>query len=412
MNDFTTNTNAMLSEHAHRRAHRRKAAVRLIVLLLLALVLFGGVFGAKWFGNQMMAQYLENMPLPPATITATAVTTMRWDNRLETIGTLVPVNGAELTAEAAGIVQALHFDSGAQVAKGALLLTLDSANERGELRRLQAQAELAELNRKRREQLLKLEAISKSDYDAAVAEANAAQAAVEAQLGRIAQKEIRAPFSGRLGIRKVNVGQYVAAGTPIVSLQSLDPIDIDFTLPEQYTGAVAPGYGVSVRVDAYPDRDFDGKVLAVEPRIDTATRNFSLRARLPNSEQLLRAGQFGRVVLSLPGSRELAVVPRTAISYNSYGTSVFVVQKKVAAASATAATAAAPAQPAATDLEVIQRFVKIGDSRGDFVAIVEGLQPGEQVATSGLLKLRNQQPVIINNTLTPDAQLAPTPPQT
>lgn len=394
---------------------RRKTFVRLVVLLLIALVLFGGVFFMKWFGNKMMAQYLENMPIPPATISATEVASMTWDNRLDAVGTLVPVNGAELTTEAGGIVQAIHFESGARVDKGALLVSLDSANERGDLRRLQAQAQLAELNRKRREQLFKLEAISKSDYDAAVAEANAAQAAVEAQAGRIAQKEIRAPFAGQLGIRKVNVGQYVAAGTPIVSLQQLDPIDVDFSLPEQYTGVVQPGYGVTVRVDAHAEREFGGEILAVEPRVDTTTRNFGLRARLPNPELLLRPGQFGRVVLQLPGAREVLAVPRTAVSYNSYGTSVFVVQKKKPAENAAAeapAAPAAPGQPPATDLEVVQRFVRIGDSRGDYVAITDGLKAGEQVATSGLLKLRNQQPVIINNEVRPDAQLAPQPPQT
>ncbi|MFA5941200.1 MAG: efflux RND transporter periplasmic adaptor subunit [Sinimarinibacterium sp.] len=409
MNDFTSG-NAMGTGRTFAADQRRKTVVRLVVLLLLALVLFGGVFAAKWVSNWGMAKYLENMPTPPATITATEVSTMIWDNRLEAIGTLVPVNGAELTTEAGGIVQAIHFESGAQVEKGALLVTLDSANEIGDLKRLQAQAELSELNRKRREQLYKLEAISKSDYDAAVAESNAAKAAVEAQAGRVAQKEITAPFAGRTGIRKVNVGQYVAAGTPIVSLQSLNPIDIDFSLPEQYTGAVDSGYGVTVRVDAYPDREFKGEVLAVEPRVDVATRNFGLRARLPNADLNLLPGQFARVVLSLPGDREVAAVPRTAISYNSYGTSVFVVQKKKPAQSADGE--APPQQPGATDLEVIQRFVRIGDGRGDYVAVVDGLKAGERVATSGLLKLRNQQPVIINNDITPDTQLAPKPPQT
>ena len=415
MNDFTTRGKAMTPGNVDASSLRRKTFVRLVVLLLIALVLFGGVFFMKWFGNKMMAQYLENMPMPPATISATEVASMTWDNRLEAVGTLVPVNGAELTTEASGIVQAIHFESGARVDKGALLVSLDTANERGDLKRLQAQAQLAELNRKRREQLFKLEAISKSDYDAAVAEANAAQAAVEAQAGRIAQKEIRAPFAGQLGIRKVNVGQYVAAGTPIVSLQSLDPIDVDFSLPEQYTGVVQPGYQLTVAVDAYPDRQFSGEILAVEPRVDTTTRNFGLRARLPNPELLLRPGQFGRVVLQLPGAREVLAVPRTAVSYNSYGTSVFVVQKKKPAENAAAeapAAPAAPGQPPATDLEVVQRFVRIGDSRGDYVAITDGLKAGEQVATSGLLKLRNQQPVIINNDVEPEARLEPKPPQT
>jgi len=411
MNDFTPRKAMPLG--TAQSSPRRKATVRLLVLLGLAAVVFGTVFGMKWFGNRMMVQYLENMPVPPATISTAQAAPMVWDNRLEAIGTLVPVNGAELTTEVGGIVKAIHFESGARVEKGALLLALDSANERGELKRLQAQAELAELNRKRREQLFKLEAISKSDYDAAVAEANAAKAAVEAQLGKIAQKEIRAPFAGQLGIRRVNVGQYVSLGTAIVTLQSIDPIDVDFTLPEQYTGAVQAGYAVAVRVDAHPERAFEGRVLAVEPRVDVSTRNFAVRARLSNPDGLLLPGQFGRVVLSLPGAREVVAVPRTAVSYSSYGTSVFVVQKK--AGDSGKQPQATPQQGAAqgsTDLEVVQRFVRVGDSRGDFVAIVDGLTPGEEVASSGLLKLRNHQPVIINNELMPDVQLNPTPPRT
>ncbi|MES0873979.1 efflux RND transporter periplasmic adaptor subunit [Sinimarinibacterium thermocellulolyticum] len=377
---------------------------RMLIMLVLAGVVFGAVFGMKWFGNRMMVQYLENMPIPPATISASEVKRMRWDNRLDAIGTLVAVNGADLTTEVGGIVEAIHFESGDRVEKGALLVSLDSDEQRGELERLRAQAELAELNRKRRERLYELEVISKADYDAAVAEANAARAAAEAQAGRVAQKKIHAPFAGMLGIRRVNVGQYVAPGTPIVTLQSLNPIDIDFSLPEQYISRVQAGFKVDVRVDAHPDRRFEGEVLAVEPRVDPATRNFGLRARLPNADGLLRAGGFGRVELQLPGERELLAVPRTAIEYSSYGTSVFVLQP--------IEPAQAGADPSAPKDRVIQRFVRIGDSRGDFVEVLQGLQPGDRVATSGLMKLRNHTPVIVNNDLEPAAQLEPQPPQT
>ncbi|HEY1078108.1 MAG TPA: efflux RND transporter periplasmic adaptor subunit [Fontimonas sp.] len=383
----------------------RKSKKMMIILFIVVLSIFGLVFFLKWFGNKMMANYLENMPTPPATISVGEVQPIRWDNTLEAIGTLVPVNGAELTTESGGIVTAIHFESGAQVEKGALLVTLDSGNELGDLKRLQAQAELAEMNRKRREQLYKLEAISKSDYDAVKAEANAAKAAVEAQIGKLAQKEIRAPFAGQLGIRRVNVGQYVSPGTPMVSLQSLDPVDVDFSLPEQYTGAVKAGYKVSVRVDAYADRSFEGEVLAVEPRVTESTRNFGVRARLKNPEGLLRAGQFGRVVLELPGEREMLVVPRTAINYASYGSSVFIVRDRKPAEGQTLGEN----DP---KLEVVQKFVKIGEGRGDFVAVIDGLAAGDRVATSGLVKLQNNQPIIINNDLAPNTQLEPKTPQT
>ncbi|HSW15490.1 MAG TPA: efflux RND transporter periplasmic adaptor subunit [Solimonas sp.] len=382
---------------------------RMTIMLLLATVVFGGVFGMKYMGNVMMNKFVDAMPIPPATISAGAVQKMSWDNRLEGIGSFVPVNGTDVTTEAGGIVTAIHFESGQSVDKGARLVTLDAANERGEYKRLQAQAELAELNRARREKLYKLEAISRSDYDAAVSEANAAKAGVEAQAAKLAQKEIRAPFAGELGIRRVNVGQYLQTGSPIVTLQSLDPIYIDFAMPEQYIGAVHPGFKVAVKVEAYPDLEFGGSVQAVEPRIDEATRNFQLRARLPNPDRQLRAGQFGRVRLELPGMRELLVVPRTAINYDSYGTSVFVVQKKQVDPNAPKPEPM-PGMPAPeTDLEVAQRFIKVGEARGDYVAVLEGIKEGEQVATSGLLKLRNQQPVIINNESLPKTELNPKP---
>jgi membrane fusion protein (multidrug efflux system) len=399
------------------RGGKPPAARRLIILLLACLILFGGVFGMKWFGNKMMVQYLENMPVPPATISAGKVQSMTWDNRLEAIGGFVPVNGTDVTTESGGIVTAIHFESGAQVAKGAPLITLDSANEAADLKRLEAQANLAELNRERREKLFELEAVSKSDYDAAVSEAAAAKAAVDAQRARLAQKNIRAPFAGMIGIRRVNLGQYLEPGAPIVTIQSLDPIDFDFSLPEQYTGRVMPGYKVSIEVDAQPGRVFEGEVLAVEPRVDTATRNFNVRARLPNAEGTLRAGQFGRAVLLLPGAREVLVIPRTALNHSSYGTSVFVIQPRKApeggeADEAKAADTQAKDAPPQPTLEVVQRFIRVGDSRGDYVVVLEGLKAGEEVATSGLMKLANQTPVTINNSIAPDVKLEPNPPQT
>lgn len=384
-------------------------AKRMIIMLLLAGVVFGVVFGGKFAGTLMMESYLAKMPVPPATISTSPAQVMTWDNRLEAIGSFVPVNGTEVTTEAGGIVTAIHFDSGARVARGAPLVTLDSASEAAELKRLQAQAELAELNRGRREKLYGLEAISKSDYDAAVTEANAAKAAADAQRAKLAQKNIRAPFAGLLGIRNVNLGQYLAPGTAIVTLQALDPIFFDFSLPEQQLAQAAPGLKIEIQVDAFPGETFTGEVIAIEPRVDEATRNFRLRARLSNSDLRLRAGQFGKASLSLPGERVLLVVPRTAVSYNSYGTSVFVVQKMKTPPEKQEKPM--PGMPPWTDLEVVQRFVKTGAARGDFVAVTEGLKEGEPVATSGLLKLRNQQPIIINNSIQPKPELNPTPPQ-
>lgn len=388
---------------------------RMLIMLIAAGVVFGGIFGMQAMGKKMMNEYLAKAPIPPATITAATAGFMTWDNYLEAIGSFVPVNGTDVTTESGGIVTAIHFESGEQAAKGAPLISLDSGDEAAELKRLQSQAELAELNRERSEKLLALEAISQSDYDAAVSTANAAKSAVDSQRARLAQKNIRAPFAGALGIRQVNLGQYLAPGTAIVTLQQLDPINFDFSLPEQQLAVVQSGQKVVVQVDAYPEGEFIGEILAVEPKVDPATRNFRLRARLPNTDLALKPGQFGKAKLSLAGERRLLVVPRTAIAYNSYGTSVFVVQKKQDAAESGDAEVAVEAEtagaPPAVEHEVIQRFVKTGASRGDFVEVVEGLKEGDRVASSGLLKLRNQLPVIINNAITPNAELNPTTPQ-
>ncbi|MBI2382852.1 MAG: efflux RND transporter periplasmic adaptor subunit [Gammaproteobacteria bacterium] len=386
--------------------------LRMFLMLLVTALVFGAVFGMKWMGAKAMNRYFDAMPVPPATISTAAVAPMSWDNSLEAPGSFVAVNGTEVTTESGGIVQAIHFESGDIVDAGERLVTLDASTEVGELKRLQAQAELAELNRDRRAKLLESHVVSKSDYDAALAELAAARAAVEAQAAKVAKKDLRAPFAGVLGIRHVNLGQYLAPGTAIVTLQSLDPIDIDFALPEMHLSVVRPGLAITVAVDAYPGRTFGGRILAIEPRIDAATRNFIVRGRLANKDRRLRAGMFGRLRLDLPGKTEVLAVPRTAISYSSYGSSVFLVQPRKAPAEAAkpeAAPAPAAGQPAAPQMEVVQRFVKVGEIRGDFVAILEGVMAGEQVATSGLLKLRNQQPVIVNNEVMPQVELNPNP---
>lgn len=376
-------------------------------MLVLAGILFGSVFGMKWFGNRMMNQYLDAMPVPPATISSVRAETMLWDNRLAAVGSLVAVNGADITTEVDGVVTEIHFESGDQVEAGAPLISLDAAIERGELQRLQAQADLAELDRKRLEALYQRKTISKSEYDTAVAHTAAAEAAVDAQRGRVAQKELRAPFAGRLGIRRVNVGEYLSAGSAVVTLQSLDPIDLDFSLPERYLGAVQPGLAVDIQVAAWPGQTFRGQVTAIEPKVESATRNFNLRARLANPEQRLQPGQFANVRLNLAGERSVIVVPRTAISYNSYGASVFVIRENPDAAPPPKEPI--PGAPPYTRLEVVQRFVETGEARGDFVAIHKGLEEGEEIASAGLLKLRNGQPVIIDNQLRPQAELDPTP---
>ena len=374
---------------------------RMILMLLGCTVVFGGLFGMQYMGSKGMNAYFDAMPVPAATISSAVATAQKWDNRIEAVGTLVPVQGTNVTTEAAGIVETIRFESGQRVSAGTVLATIDATNERADLMRFEAQAEIAEINRARREKMLALKAVAQSDYDSAVAEAKAAQAAVNAQRAKIAQKEIRAPFNGVLGLRQINVGQYLAPGTPVVSLQTLDPINLDFGLPEQVLPYIQPGLRIEVEVEAYAGQKFAGEVIAVEPQIDVANRVFRSRARLKNPDLKLRSGLFAKVSLILPGEADVIAIPRTAISYNPYGNSVFVVTAAEAKPAAEGAPAEAPGQV------VKSRFIKTGRARGDYVEVLEGLKPGEEVATTGLLKLRNDQPVVINNTVQPDTQLNP-----
>lgn len=371
---------------------------RMLIMLLLCGVVFGGVFGMKWFGNSMMNEFIDNMPTPAVSVSSSEVEAQQWASTLNAVGTLVAVRGADLTAEMDGTVISIDFESGQTVSEGDQLLSLESVAERSELARLKAQAKLAEIEVERRAALFKRGTISKSEYDTAIAETEVAKAAADAQQGRVNLKTLRAPFAGELGIRRVSVGQYLRAGDAIVTLQALDPIELDFSLPEKQLGKVQPGDTVTIVVDALGNRQFTGEVIAVEPKIDPATRNFDLRARLSNPEKLLKPGLYAKVSVDLNVPRDVLVLPRTAIQYTSYGDSVYAIRPQEEGNKE-------------GDLEVIQRFVTLGEARGDYIEIIDGLEAGDEVASSGLLKLRSGQPVMIENALKPQAKLAPTPPQ-
>ncbi|MGB1455912.1 efflux RND transporter periplasmic adaptor subunit [Spongiibacter marinus] len=370
---------------------------RMVVMLAISGVVFGGVFGMKWFGNQMMNDFIDNMPTPPVTISSTTVTPQQWAARLNAVGSLVAVKGADLTAEVDGTITKISFESGQSVEAGTELLSLESVAERGELARLEAQAKLAEIEQRRREKLYKRRTISKSEYDTALAETNVAKAAVEAQRGRLNLKTLRAPFAGELGIRRVALGQYLRAGDKIVTLQSLDPIELDFSLPEKQLGKVNPGRTIEIVVDALGGRQFSGEIIAVEPKIDAQTRNFDVRARFANPEKVLKPGLFAKVTVNLGEPTQVLVLPKTAIQYSSYGDSVFVIRQQEGGD--------------AEALDVIQRFVTLGEARGDFIEVISGVKEGDEVASTGLLKLRSGQPVTIDNTLRPEPSLTPAPPQ-
>ncbi|WP_068857901.1 efflux RND transporter periplasmic adaptor subunit [Perlucidibaca aquatica] len=373
---------------------------RMMWMLIGTGIVFGGVFGMKWFGGKMMNQYFDNMPMPPAVVSSATAKSETWAASLSGVGTVVASNGADVTTESGGIIAALHFESGARVKKGDLLVTLSAGTERADLARLQAQADLAKSEYARLERLFKLDAISKSELDRAQADLSAARAGADAQRAKLAQKQIRAPFSGQLGIRQVNVGQYLSAGTPIVSLQAINPVFVDFTLPEQNQAAVEKGQTVTVVVDSQPGRTFSGVISAIEPMMDSKTRNFKVRARFDNADEALRPGLFARASIGLAKTASVVTIPQTSVSYNPYGNSVYVIQSVKGKAADGKVT---------DELVVRRRFIKTGETRGDLVVVTDGLKAGEQVATSGLLKLQNDSKVKINNTVQPSASATPTP---
>jgi membrane fusion protein (multidrug efflux system) len=375
-------------------------------MLIGSTVVFGGIFGVKSFGNKQMNAMFDNMPQPPVAVSAGIAKAERWSDSAEAVGTFVAINGTDVTTEAAGVIRDILFQAGQRVKAGTVLVRLNTANEEATLRALEASARLAVQQRDRWRELGRQQLVSQSEVEERATQAATTLAQVEAQRAMIAQKTVRAPFDGVLGIRRINLGQYVAPGDPLVNLQSLDPILLDFTLPQQRMGQVAEGTVIRATLDGMPGRRFDGTVVAIEPRIDPQTRNFKVQARLVNADLALRPGMFARVGFDLGGDRAVVVIPQSAISFNPYGNAVFVIEE-VARRQGETDMQGKPLT--GNKLVVRQRFVKTGATRGDLIAVTEGLKPGERVVTSGLLKLRNEAEVTVNNKVQPASDAAPKP---
>lgn len=378
----------------------------MILMLLGVVLIFGGVFAIKAFMNQGMNQFFDNMPQPASTVTDWTARRERWVDAQQAVGTFVAIQGTDVTTEAGGVVRELSINVGQPVKAGAVLARLNTANELAVLRSLEASAKLAAVQRDRWQALARDKLVSQADAEERSTQAATAQAQVEAQRALIAQKTITAPFSGVLGIRKVSLGQYLSPGDAIVTLQTLDPIYLDFTLPEQRVGQVARGSRIRATVDALPGQVFEGEVTAVEPLVDAATRNFKVQATLANPENALRPGTFAHVGFDTGSAQDVVVVPQTAVSFNPYGNAVYVIQE-IARAKGETDMQGKPLT--GKKLIVKQRFVKTGATRGDLIAITEGLKAGERVATTGLLKLRNDAEVVVNNKVQPSANAAPAP---
>jgi membrane fusion protein (multidrug efflux system) len=349
---------------------------RFALVFFLSALLFGGLFGWKFYQIRRSMSHIQ-IP-PPSVVAVTEVKTTLWQPYLNTIGSLVAVSGIDVSNEIAGKVKAIHFKSGQSVEQGAPLVDLDSAIDDAELKGLKAEAQLAQVRFDRSEKLILKHYASQSDYDQNRALLSEAKALVTAKQEVINKKRISAPFTGELGIRLVNIGQYLPAGTPMVPLQTIAPIYVDFNVPEAHLGRLQPGQKLLLTVQAYPGKNFEGVITAINPHIEVSTRNVKIRATLDNKDHELRPGMFADVRLILSSSQSVLTVPDTAITYNPYGDSVFSVTSNQ------------------QGLTVQLKQVVTGETRDGRVEIVKGLSAGERIVSAGQVKLRNGMPVKID----------------
>lgn len=342
-----------------------------------------------------MAMGAKFAPPPPAVATF-AAEEVEWQPVLASIGTVEAVQGVIVSTDLPGIVENISFESGSTVKKGDILVKLDTRQEAAQLNAIGARMDLARANFKRIEDLLKKRVASRSDFDATVSEFKQAEASVKEVEALIDRKTIRAPFDGILGIRRVNLGQYLKSGDEVVSLQSLDPIYVNFNTPQQHLSELVEGRSVRVRADGLPGESFEGKIFAIDPEVDKATRNLKVQALLANPQDKLRSGMFVEVEVLLPKNGKVLAVPASAVDYAPYGNSIFVVEEM-------------QNKDGKTYTGVKQKFVHLGDFRGDLVEVTKGLKAGEQVVSGGTFKLRNEQEVIINNDIQVGTDPSPTP---
>jgi membrane fusion protein (multidrug efflux system) len=369
--------------------------IRMVVMLVLVVGVFAGLGGMKYL--QIKDAMSKMGPPPPATVSTTVAAFDDWQPQLEAVGSLRAVNGADLAFEVPGIVEEIHFNSGDEVKAGTELIKLRDDEDVSKLHSLQAVVDLAVITYQRGIKQLPSQTISQAAVDADKSELDAARANVAEQQALIDKKVIRAPFDGRLGIRAVDLGQYLAAGATVVTLQSLDPIYVDFFLPQQALDQIRIGQTVSAKVDTYPGQPFAGEISAIEPKVDSASRNVRVRATLRNPDHLLLPGMYATVDIATGDPQRFVTLPQTAITFNAYGNTVYIVDK---------GEAGADGQPRLT---VRQSFVKTGETRGDQIAVLDGVKEGETVVTAGQLKLRNGAAVAVNNTVEPSADANPAP---
>lgn len=373
--------------------------MKFIKTLFVCLLVIGGIAYVKYRTiSKAIAEHANFMPPPDAVSTLTAKEEV-WQQSIAAIASVASSQGTMLSAEEPGKIIKINFTSGAAVKAGDVLVQLDTATEEAQLKSAEAKTELARTNLTRAKNLRPTNAVSQSDYDTYVSQVKQYEADANAIRALIAKKTIVAPFSGRAGIRVVNEGQFVRQGDPIVPLHALDPVYVNFSVPQQQIGQVKLGATVDVSVDAFPADRFVAKVTAINPQVNESTRNADIQATLPNPEEKVRPGMYATVAITLDASQTVIPVPASAISYAPYGNAVYVIEP-------------GKMPDGKEGLTIRQQFVTLGEKRGDQVAILSGLKPGERIATSGLFKLRPGGFVQINDSIKPGNNPNPSPADT
>ncbi len=370
---------------------------RMVIMLVLAGLVFGGIFGFQAFKGKMMKKFMSSMGNAPQTVSTINAGYQEWMPQLDVVGSLRAINGVEVSPEVAGIVSAINFKQGEDVKKGMVLFDLVHDNDVARLHSLQAASALARTTYARDKQQYEFKAISQQVLDIDKANLMQADAAVAEQQALVNKKFIHALFSGRVGIRQVSVGQYLNAGTPVVSLQALDPIFLDFSVPQQNISMIHHGQKVTATSDAYPGEQFTGRIIVINPEVDTTTLNVKVRAELKNPGHRLLPGMYATVNISTGTPQRYITLPQTAVTYNPYGNIVFLTEQQ------------GTDEKGKPKLVVKQVFVATGDTRGDQVAVLKGVKEGDTVVTAGQVKLHNGSPVIINNEIQPSNEPHPEP---
>jgi len=371
---------------------------RMIIMLCGVFLLLGLIFAFNQFKIFMLKYFITGMGLPPATVSTMVVATSEWQPKLTSVGNVRAFRGVELSTEIGGSVLTVPIKSGQDVKEGDLLIKLNDASDVAQLKSLKAMADLAKVINERDSQQLAIQAISKNVFDTSAADAKSKLAQVESQTALVAKKNLKAPFSGRVGIVSINPGQYVNSGDKLLTLQTLDPIFVDFNLPQNNAEQILVGQEVVVTTDAFKDASFTGKITAVSPKVDTNTRNIQVEAKLANPDKKVLPGMFANVNIKVGEQVKLLTLPQTAVTYNPYGSTVFV-----------AKPTGKKDKQGKPVLEAQQVFVTTGATRGDQVAILKGIEEGATVVTSGQLKLKNGTPLLINNTVQPANSPDPKP---